>query len=302
MSEYDESFLVCDDCGRQFPRSELRRCKICGHYVCPECRGTHVAKYHKPAAKQEQPSYVPPVAAANQEQGGYHVPQQEPVSSKPVNHLSQEQPRVVPPVYHAAAPASEEVVACVDCGREFPVSRMKKCNICNGAVCSYCQPSHLSKKHGHFLYSDFVTPSTAAPAAAAPAMAFATSPVTEEPDTSIHFKEELEENPIGQASADYSYNTPVAEEPIDTSNIIADDDPGDGRIKCDDCGQYFQKEELRTCRKCGHHVCPSCRSHHKCPKPAKAEKPPKEPKEPKEPKPPKQHKRRKHDELGDPVY
>jgi len=286
MSEYDEAFDLCDDCGRKFPRSELRRCKICGHYVCPECRGTHVARFHKAGAKpvQEQPHYSAPATPEYQEPVSYGstIPQ-EPVHTRiPVEE---------PPTYHAA-PVSEEVMACVDCGREFPISKLKKCNICNGAVCIHCQPSHLSKKHGHFLYSDFESPTNSTNHVPPQAVDY------QEPTPSIRFRDELDENPIGHASADYSYYPEP--EPESPSNLMEDtptnDDPGDGRIRCDDCGEYFNKEELRTCKKCGHHVCSKCRSHHKCPKPAKAEKPPKEPK------PPKQHKRRKHDELGDPIY
>jgi len=297
MSEYDETFDTCDDCGRRFPRSELRRCKICGHYVCPECRGTHVARFHKAAVKpvQEQPSYAAPEYHGSEPTTYGNPIHQEPVHSRiPVTE---------PPVYHAA-PASEEVMACVDCGREFPKSKLKKCNICNGAVCIHCQPSHLAKKHGHFLYSDFDAPATGTvPPSYVPPVVVPPVAEYQAPSSTIHFREELDENPIGQASADYSYRPdPLSDYPSSLMEDGPSDDPGDGRIKCDDCGGYFNKDELRTCKKCGHHVCPECRSHHKCPKPVKAEKPPKEPKEPKPPKEPKQHKRRKHDELGDPIY
>jgi len=289
MSEYDEAFELCDDCSRKFPRSELKRCKICGHYVCPECRGTHVARFHKAGAKptnQEQPHNTPTTTPE------YHESESAPYGSSFHQEPTHTRiPAEEPPAYYTT-PAPEEVMTCVDCGREFPVSKLKKCNICNGAVCIHCQPSHLSKKHGHFLYSNFDTPATSKIHVSPQAAEY------QEPSPTIHFREELDENPIGQASADYSYH--YESEPESPSSLMEDapsiDNPGNGRIKCDDCGEYFNKDELRTCKKCGHHVCPKCRSHHKCPKPAKTEK------APKEPKPPKQHKRRKHDELGDPIY
>ena len=306
MTEYEESFEVCDDCGRQFPRSELRRCKICGHHVCPECRPTHIARYHRtpeePAAPvQQQEKYVPPEPAV-------HIPatpvQQQEIPRKPVQ-----------PAYHHVTPApkAEETVRCADCGREFPKSRMKKCNICGDYLCLTCSETHLSKKHGWFLYSEpeqpvkqtpvqaYTEPAEqpvyAAPAYSAPAAAYAQEPAP----SVIHFREELDENPIGSAAIDYD-NEPVnlyaAEEPAEEEP----EERADGKIRCDDCGEYYDKSELRVCKKCGHNVCPNCRPHHKCPKPQKE---PKQPKQPKEPKQPKQHFKiggRKHDELGDPVY
>ncbi|HJJ95644.1 MAG TPA: hypothetical protein O0W79_03585 [Methanocorpusculum sp.] len=292
MTEYEDAYEVCDDCGRQFPRSELRRCKICGHYVCPECRSTHIARYHR---TPEEPVSVPP--------------QEEPA---PVQQ--QEIPQTpVQPAYHHVAPKPkiEETVRCAGCGREFPKSRMKKCNICGEYLCLTCSETHLSKKHGWFLYSEPEQPVNQTPVQAytepvqqppvrsyteselhTPVQEFMEPTYTPEPEQPvIHFREELSENPIGQAASYYE------NEPVDlyaSEESVQEDysERSDGKIRCDDCGEYFEKSELRVCKKCGHNVCPNCRPHHKCPKPSK------------QPKQPKQHFKigRKHDELGDPVY
>lgn len=52
-----EEYLRCDDCGQYFPKSYLKRCKVCGRVVCGHCRPFHFEKYDKakPQVRQREP-------------------------------------------------------------------------------------------------------------------------------------------------------------------------------------------------------------------------------------------------------
>jgi len=41
-SDSNMMMVKCDDCGRLFPKSSLKRCHKCGRVVCPTCQKTHV--------------------------------------------------------------------------------------------------------------------------------------------------------------------------------------------------------------------------------------------------------------------
>lgn len=43
----DEKWLTCDDCGHDYPKSYLKRCKICGKVVCERCRPNHHKTHHR---------------------------------------------------------------------------------------------------------------------------------------------------------------------------------------------------------------------------------------------------------------
>ena len=49
---YDEEWLRCDDCGRNYPKRSLKRCKICGKLVCERCRPNH----HKTHRRVKEPN------------------------------------------------------------------------------------------------------------------------------------------------------------------------------------------------------------------------------------------------------
>lgn len=63
--------LRCDECGRVWKKSELRKCKKCGAVLCPDCRGKHKCK-----KTQKKPEPAGPVSYQVQE------PHKEPAAKK----------------------------------------------------------------------------------------------------------------------------------------------------------------------------------------------------------------------------
>ena len=41
---FEEEYLRCDECGQYYPKSYLKRCKVCGKIVCGRCRPYHSDK------------------------------------------------------------------------------------------------------------------------------------------------------------------------------------------------------------------------------------------------------------------
>lgn len=48
---FEEEYLRCDECGQYYPKSYLKRCKICGKIVCERCRPYHLEQKTKATHK-----------------------------------------------------------------------------------------------------------------------------------------------------------------------------------------------------------------------------------------------------------
>ncbi|HJJ39363.1 MAG TPA: hypothetical protein O0X42_04420, partial [Methanocorpusculum sp.] len=71
--------LICDDCGRVWKKTDLRRCKKCGAVLCPNCREKHKCKKNKdkiPDKNISARTSSPVVPDGEKYTGQYHQAQQ----------------------------------------------------------------------------------------------------------------------------------------------------------------------------------------------------------------------------------
>ncbi|MDD3069550.1 MAG: hypothetical protein PHR89_05115 [Bacilli bacterium] len=118
---------LCDGCKRYFDVADLKQCRVCGQYYCPECRKTHDCRYTRKVSPKQQSNQAPPVGTPP-----YSIPRT-PKTYSMGNPIDQS----IPPL----EPESAQVM-CQGCGRYFPKSEMRSCHTCKQVLCPDCRTHH----------------------------------------------------------------------------------------------------------------------------------------------------------------
>lgn len=163
----EEEQIVCDGCGKSFPKSKMRRCQNCGAVLCPKCRILHSCAGHgdkkgkdkdkdkdkaKDKDKQQKDAAQKDAVqmdaaqkdAAEQLFGTQTAP---PVKKTPHKEESPETKESSPRSTETKGKKEEEEqIVCDGCGNSFPKSKMRKCRECGDVLCPKCRKKHVCRE------------------------------------------------------------------------------------------------------------------------------------------------------------
>ena len=124
VKEEEEEQIVCDGCGKSFPKSKMKRCRNCGAVLCPICRMRHFCAGPGDKKEKDKDKWKD-----KQKEKSPETKESAPQSTDTKGKKEE-----------------EEQIVCDGCGNSFPKSKMRKCRECGDVLCPKCQKKHVCRE------------------------------------------------------------------------------------------------------------------------------------------------------------
>ncbi|HJJ30765.1 MAG TPA: hypothetical protein O0X97_00780 [Methanocorpusculum sp.] len=245
-------FVTCESCGEQYPQSDIWICPDCGAVLCQICRQKH--KCPKPEGQQNRLlAYLPftkekkPAASKTAVRSSVPEAAVSAVASSAVTQAQSVASQNLPVETSAvkSVPTGVKMLACDHCGKEYPVTKLKKCQSCGAVLCPKCRLLHSCSSK---------TDSSDEKKTAKPA-------VSKKKDSADPKKKEKAQK-TEAAKKTAADSAKVKPDSLKKTAVPKKD--WDELIICDECGQPYLKSKMRKCHTCGAVLCPKCRRKHTC--------------------------------------
>lgn len=142
--------LTCDHCGKMYPASKLKKCRICGAVLCPKCRVFHTCSSKTDSdGKKPEKSAVPKKKEPEKNKPAQNTAEISPAPKKAVKKDAKESAEATAaPVKKNAARKKDwnELIICDSCGEPYLKSNMRKCRTCGAVLCPKCRRKHQCAK------------------------------------------------------------------------------------------------------------------------------------------------------------
>ena len=124
VKEEEEEQIVCDECGKSFPKSKMKRCRNCGAVLCPKCRMRHFCAGPGDKKEKDKDKWKD-----KQKEKSPETKESAPQSTDTKGKKEE-----------------EEQIVCDGCGNSFPKSKMRKCRECGDVLCPKCRKKHVCRE------------------------------------------------------------------------------------------------------------------------------------------------------------
>ena len=214
---------ICSGCGRQVDFSELYCCETCGYFYCTSCLEKHKCRINEDGIVEILP--FDPFCF------------NKPNTKNPNPDIQKEEIKFFNS--RNSGKQSKEATRiergfCRKCGDVIPTKELLFCSECGKYFCKNCIEIHRCNPDDIKKYKEII----------------------EERRMREWMRREERERAKRIFYAQYNHQSQQQQQQPEKRNIVE-------RVRCDSCGNYFLRDELKKCHTCGAVLCPVCREHHK---------------------------------------